>query len=147
MNYLTLKLILNSCFCSKRGKERMFRLGQYLRKRYKNFLGISPLEVATRSSGSDRCLESASLILAGMYPPKSRWKWDYNLGNVWQPFPIQTVPHDNDGVSCTFQLCSLKNVHYYFLFNFIRCSIQIQIVRKASKNWKEYTIHLLYRII
>lgn len=27
-----------------------------------------------------------------------RWKWNTNLGQNWQPFPIQTVPHDTDGV-------------------------------------------------
>ncbi|KAI2800106.1 hypothetical protein BLOT_014013 [Blomia tropicalis] len=81
-----------------KGKNRMYNLGLYLAKRYKTFLGSNPRETYIRSSGSDRCLESVSLILAGLYPPSSRWKWNNNIGNVWQPFPIQTVPHDYDGM-------------------------------------------------
>ncbi|KAH7646619.1 lysosomal acid phosphatase-like protein [Dermatophagoides farinae] len=70
------------------GKKRMYNLGLYLSKRY-TFI---------RSSASDRCLESVSLVLAGLYPPNDRWKWNDNLGQKWQPFPIQTVPHDIDGM-------------------------------------------------
>lgn len=81
-----------------KGKQRMYNLGVYLAKRYRGFLGSSPLETYIRSSGSDRCLQSVSLVMAGLYPPESRWKWNKDLGNVWQPFPIQTVPHDYDGM-------------------------------------------------
>ncbi|OTF69161.1 lysosomal acid phosphatase-like protein [Euroglyphus maynei] len=80
------------------GKNRMYNLGLYLSKRYGQFLGKTPHEVYIRSSASDRCLESVSLILASLYPPVGRWKWNDNFGQKWQPFPIQTVPHDNDGM-------------------------------------------------
>lgn len=80
------------------GKQRMFAVGRYLSSRYYPFLGTSPREVYVRSSGSDRCLESVSQVLAGLYPPTGRWKWNNDLGSAWQPFPIQTVPHDYDSV-------------------------------------------------
>ncbi|XP_075679224.1 prostatic acid phosphatase-like [Dermatophagoides pteronyssinus] len=80
------------------GKNRMYNLGLYLSKRYSNFLGQTPHEVSIRSSASDRCLESVELILAALYPPVGRWKWNDNFGQKWQPFPIQTVPHENDGM-------------------------------------------------
>jgi len=52
----------------------MFELGKYIRKRYKKFLGTSPREVYIRSSEIDRCLESVSLVVAGLYPPKGRFE-------------------------------------------------------------------------
>lgn len=77
----------------------MYKLGQYLSKRYAGFLGKSPnSEVYIRSSGSNRCLQSVQLVMAGMYLPDGRWKWNDDLGSKWQPFPIQTVPHDYDGM-------------------------------------------------
>lgn len=83
-----------------KGKNRMYKLGKYLARRYTGFLGQSGpnSEVYIRSSGSDRCLQSVALIMAGLYPPQARWKWDEDLGSRWQPFPIQTVPHDYDGM-------------------------------------------------
>lgn len=79
----------------------MFKVGLYLAKRYKNFLTSNPKEVHVRSSAKERCLQSTSMILAGIYPPKGRWQWDNetNLGHLWQPFPIETVEFDKDNVS------------------------------------------------
>ncbi|CAG2164341.1 unnamed protein product [Oppiella nova] len=81
-----------------KGKQRMYSLGRYIRRRYDNFLGDSPREVYIRSSGKDRCLESAALVMAGLYPPKGRWAWDSTLGQHWQPFPIQTVDFPKDSM-------------------------------------------------
>lgn len=61
------------CNLLQQGKERMYGVGQYLAGRYKGFLGQSPREVYIRSAGSDRCLESAQLLLAGLYPPVDRF--------------------------------------------------------------------------
>ncbi|KAH7640995.1 hypothetical protein HUG17_8464 [Dermatophagoides farinae] len=86
-----------------KGKQRLYRLGEYLSKRYYNKCGDrfpieqkSPRKVYVRSSGSERCLQSVSLLLAGMFPPEGEWKWNQNLGSLWQPFAIQTVPFDHD---------------------------------------------------
>lgn len=91
---------------TKRGKLRMFKLGQFIRQQYDHYLGqkFSAREVYARSSASDRCLESASLLLAGAYPPNSSTtQWnngsDADLGRVWQPIPIQTfIPKRDDTV-------------------------------------------------
>ncbi|CAG2109807.1 unnamed protein product, partial [Medioppia subpectinata] len=62
----------------------------------------SPREVYVRSSITDRCIESTSSLLAGVYPPKTQdWIWDIGgdakLGHDWQPIPIQTfMPHVDD---------------------------------------------------
>jgi lysosomal acid phosphatase len=83
---------------TNRGKDRMFKLGKYIRARYENFLGTSPREVHIRSSAADRCLESAALVSAAIYPPEGRWQWNTELGKSWQPFPIQTEPLPFDGM-------------------------------------------------
>ena len=62
-----------SLFCEKRGKERMFNLGAFVRHQYKDFLGSSPREVHIRSSAADRCLESVALVLASLYKPDDRY--------------------------------------------------------------------------
>lgn len=83
----------------------MYSVGRYMRRRYENFLGKSPKEVLIRSSGSDRCLQSTTLVLAGLYPPQGRWKWNEDLGTLWQPFPIQTVPHPHDPMLNPDSIC------------------------------------------
>ena len=82
----------------------MNAIGKYLRKRYKNFLTENPREVWVRSSEKERCLESVTLILSGLYPPNGRWKWNNDVGQVWQPFPIHTMNISHDGVSHRSQL-------------------------------------------
>ncbi|OTF69906.1 hypothetical protein BLA29_007629 [Euroglyphus maynei] len=87
----------------EKGKQRLYRLGEYLSQRYYNDNGDrfsikqkSPRKVYARSSGSERCLQSITLLLAGMFPPEGEWKWNDNLGSLWQPFAIQTVPFEHD---------------------------------------------------
>ena len=87
-----------------KGKYRMFKRGQFIRQEYDKYLGdgYSPREVYVRSSITDRCIESVSCLLSGAYPPKQKtWQWnegsDASLGQVWQPFPIQTfMPKEED---------------------------------------------------
>ena len=86
-----------------RGKYRMFKIGQFIRQEYNDYFGdqYSPREVYARSSLSERCVESLSVLLAGAYPPKQKvWQWnsgsDAQLGQLWQPFPIQTFMPDTD---------------------------------------------------
>ncbi|XP_054157442.1 prostatic acid phosphatase-like [Oppia nitens] len=81
------------------GKYRMYKLGQFIRQEYGKYLGseYSPREVYTRSSAESRCLESASMVMAGAYPPMNKtWQWnqgrDAQLGQEWQPMSIYTYP-------------------------------------------------------
>ena len=90
----------------------MYLLGQYVRKRYKNYLTDNPREVYIRSSGKDRCLESTSLLLAGLYPPKDKWQWNKGLGRIWQPFPINTVQYSEDGMLNPHSKCSKAEKDY-----------------------------------
>ncbi|CAH0394007.1 unnamed protein product [Bemisia tabaci] len=83
----------------QRGKIGLYRLGTFLRQCYDGFLSAkySPAEIFILSSSTDRCLMSASLVLAGLYPPVGLQSWNPHL--KWQPIPIHTVPLPNDDVS------------------------------------------------
>ncbi|XP_074601229.1 prostatic acid phosphatase-like isoform X2 [Brevipalpus obovatus] len=78
------------------GKRRMFDLGKSFRKRYKNFLTESPREVYARSSNQDRCLESAQLVLHGMYKAEGRWM--YHDDTDFLPIPVHTVSSEEDSM-------------------------------------------------
>lgn len=71
-----------------RGKQRMLDLGQFIRDRYHDFLPENPIAVYARSSPADRCLNSASLVLAGAFPPSGRLKIHPDLN--WLPIPVHT---------------------------------------------------------
>lgn len=66
----------------------MYNVGKWLRKRYNGFLPefYSENDIAIWSTDSDRTLMSASLCLAGLYPPKEHQIWDESL--PWQPIPV-----------------------------------------------------------
>ncbi|RWS22972.1 putative acid phosphatase 1-like protein, partial [Leptotrombidium deliense] len=81
---------------NKKGKQRMFKLGTYLRKRYAMFLSDNPDELSVQSSSLDRCQESAALVVAGLYPPKGRQIWNTEL--MWQPISIRYQALEDDGV-------------------------------------------------
>lgn len=91
------------------GKYRMFRLGQALRERYNDFLSDSPREVSVRSSASERCLESAEALAAGLYPPEGDWIWSNlsarDIGKHWLPIAVQTVPKSEDLMLVTSSKC------------------------------------------
>ncbi|KAG1653230.1 Testicular acid phosphatase [Nymphon striatum] len=81
------------------GKMEAYRLGQFLRKRYvinDNFLNktFKHSYIHVRSSDEDRTLESAELVLAGLYPPYEENIWNKNL--LWEPIAVHTVPKVND---------------------------------------------------
>lgn len=77
----------------------MYSLGQKLRTHYKDFLPVLywPEEVNVTSSYADRCLMSAELLTAGLFPPKGPQVWKENL--LWQPIPIHYLPRSQDTVS------------------------------------------------
>lgn len=76
------------------GRDRMYRLGQFIRRRYDHFLSDNIREVYSRSSDVDRCIESSQAVLAGMYPPTDRFRWNPDL--LWTPAPVHSVPPPDD---------------------------------------------------
>jgi hypothetical protein len=97
-----------------RGKQRMYKFGQQLRERYKEYLGNTPKNIQIRSSSANRCIESAAAVVAGMYPPENRWVWSKNdpIANYWQPVAIQTVLKSTDGMLVTNSDCPAADAAY-----------------------------------
>ncbi len=125
VNQLTRKGKANGLFCllcsfslSFTGRNRMFEIGQFLNEAYSDFLArrTVPIEqfMTVRSSGSRRCLESASLLATGLLgPPRQeqlgRWEnmSEYErLSTYWQPIPVKSIyPKGTDPLLDTIAPC------------------------------------------
>lgn len=72
--------------------QQEYSLGQWLRRRYNNYLSstFNVNDIYVQSSDVDRTLMSAQSTLAGFYPPFSNKIWNRNL--LWQPIPVHTKP-------------------------------------------------------
>lgn len=65
-----------------------YHLGQFLRKRYNDFLGPYHMDniMEIRSTGFGRTRKSALLVLAGLWPPVGEQIWNEEL--LWNPIPV-----------------------------------------------------------
>ncbi|KAJ9586333.1 hypothetical protein L9F63_020041, partial [Diploptera punctata] len=81
---------------TKEGKMQMYNLGQFLRTRYNGYINdlYSSDEMIMQSSANDRCLMSAQVVLAGLYPPVGYQVWNDELH--WQPIPVHSTPRNLD---------------------------------------------------
>ncbi|XP_060104875.1 prostatic acid phosphatase-like isoform X2 [Heteronotia binoei] len=74
------------------GMQQQHELGQYIKKRYSNFL--SPTykreEIYVQSTDVDRTIMSAQVNLAGLFPPSTSEMWNPQI--LWQPIPIYVIP-------------------------------------------------------
>lgn len=92
---------------TNQGQQRSFELGKFLRRRYKNLLGdgaYSPDKVFVMSSAIDRTMNTASLVLAALFPPKNNQLWNRDL--LWIPIPIHTVPKSLDFLIVAEMACA-----------------------------------------
>lgn len=92
----------------------MYLLGKYLKLRYYQLLldGGDPRKVYVRSADSDRCLESAQALMAGLLPPKDKWIWSSQgeLNNNWQPKAIHSaLAADDDLLSAESECLKLED--------------------------------------
>ena len=69
------------------GKKRMYRLGKFIRNRYRDLLPEDPRQVSIKSSSSVRCIMSSQCLAAGAFPPTGGNVIDPDL--KWQPIEIQ----------------------------------------------------------
>lgn len=85
----------------QQGKERHYEFGQWIRNRYTNFLPeeYSPNDIYIRSTNVDRAIMSGAANLAGLYRPNKKQQWNDNVGKLWQPIPIHSVPRNMDTVN------------------------------------------------
>nr|XP_006133214.1 prostatic acid phosphatase [Pelodiscus sinensis] len=74
------------------GMQQQYELGQYMRKRYSNFLNDSynRHEIFIQSTDIDRTIMSAQVLLAGLFPPAGHQIWNPQI--LWQPIPVRTLP-------------------------------------------------------
>ncbi|KAJ8982217.1 hypothetical protein NQ317_013519 [Molorchus minor] len=91
------------------GKEEQFQLGRWLRERYDHFLPrkYHKNDITVSSSNFDRCLMSAAVNLAGLYPPEDDQIWNKEL--LWQPIPIHTAPIQQDPLLAQQKACPKFN--------------------------------------
>ncbi|KAI5707269.1 hypothetical protein M8J75_016194 [Diaphorina citri] len=81
-----------------KGKMRSYWLGLFMRKRYNGFLKDEYYhnDVRLTSADLDRCIDSAHVMTAGLYPPKGINIWNDNVGRYYQPIPVRTLDAEND---------------------------------------------------
>ncbi|KAJ8921163.1 hypothetical protein NQ315_013635 [Exocentrus adspersus] len=91
------------------GKMELYKVGQYLRERYRDFLGTrySPDAFYTESTDVDRTKASMQLVNAGLWPPETAQKW----GPLnWQPVPIHSEPLDEDMLLLVRKPCAQYHI-------------------------------------
>ncbi|GLV41159.1 uncharacterized protein CBL_04683 [Carabus blaptoides fortunei] len=100
---------------TNRGKQQEYDLGAFLRKRYDNFLGdVYTNDIMdVRSTGFLRTRMSAQLVLAGLWPPSEKQKWNGDL--PWLPIPVDYKPYEEDDLLnpgvCKKRIAVLKKQH------------------------------------
>ncbi|XP_076394727.1 venom acid phosphatase Acph-1 isoform X2 [Megachile rotundata] len=74
------------------GKRLAYKLGQYFRDRYDDFLGpfYSKKIIQFYSSEVDRVIMTGELVAAGLYPAVGLQRWNIDLN--WQPVPVWPIP-------------------------------------------------------
>lgn len=81
-------------------------MGEYFRRRYGAFLGkFAPDKISVLSSDLDRTINSANLVLAGLFPPDDNQIWNSDL--LWNPIPVHTVPVNIDHLITGEKACKL----------------------------------------
>ncbi|CAH0381833.1 unnamed protein product, partial [Bemisia tabaci] len=91
----------------QKGKETMYELGRFLRHRYDGFVSSTykAREISMVSAEIDRCIMSAQLVLAGLYPPVGIQVWNPDI--PWQPIPVHTIPTSCDDILRVYKKCIL----------------------------------------
>ncbi|KAL1493071.1 hypothetical protein ABEB36_011205 [Hypothenemus hampei] len=116
----------------------MYILGQELRNHYNDFIPkyYWPVDVNFSSSSVARCLTSAELVGAGLFPPQDVQIWNPDL--LWQPIPIHYLPRNVDNLLTMKSNCT----EYDNQFRQVHNSSKVLQYNQAYENLYEYlTIH------
>ncbi|EFA02696.1 Venom acid phosphatase Acph-1-like Protein [Tribolium castaneum] len=83
---------------TNKGKQKAYKVGKALRKRYGAFLGeiYSPDILEAQSSDTNRTKTSLQLVLTGLFPPVGDQIWESGLN--WQPIPFNVLPRRQDSI-------------------------------------------------
>lgn len=121
------------------GKLRLFEVGKCLRVRYTQLFNGSVYTnklIYIQSDDEDRCLNSAAMILAGMFPPKGHDVWNEHI--KWNPFPIHTTKQSLDHVVGQQQNCAKYN---WLLQQYIQSDEHQKLIRKYQSLMKYLRKH------
>ncbi|XP_069805184.1 testicular acid phosphatase homolog isoform X1 [Dendropsophus ebraccatus] len=118
------------------GIRQHYDLGQYLRKRYENFLSPSyrKEEIYVRSTDYDRTLMSAQANLAGLYPPNGTQQWHPDI--LWQPIPVHTVPVSQD------RLLKFPSKDCPRFYELMKETIQLPEYQNRMDEWKDFIVRI-----
>lgn len=106
-----------------------------MRQRYAKLLGdgsYSPDKVFAISSALDRTINSVSLVLAALFPPKNEQIWNENL--LWQPIPVFIIPYSTDFMIIAEHACA----RYQKLLQEYEKSPEIQSLIIENRDLFEY---------
>lgn len=111
-----------------------YKLGQWLRNRYKDFLSedYSEKDIYVRATDVDRTLMSAESNLAGLYPPKAKQIWNQNI--PWQPIPIHTTAEKNDNLLAMSKRCD----RYDYLLKELLQTPEFRNIQKTNHDLYAY---------
>ncbi|KPI93945.1 PREDICTED: venom acid phosphatase Acph-1-like [Papilio xuthus] len=81
---------------TNKGKQRGFKVGEYLRERYDEFISqlYLPDEIKIRTTDYDRTKMTALTAMSALYPPLPPQRWNPALN--WQPVPYDTLEYQHD---------------------------------------------------
>ncbi|XP_043492402.1 venom acid phosphatase Acph-1-like [Polistes fuscatus] len=117
------------------GKVRVFKLGEFLRKRYDDYLGTTyiPKTIEAQSSDYDRTKASLQLVLAGLFPTKGIQTWNPKL--MWQPIPAKYIPRIDDNLFLSYE-CPR------YLYEYSKV-LESSEYKKESERYKDLGIELV----
>lgn len=95
------------------GMLRMYNIGQWIRTEYGSIIGNtydSTLSL-TQSSYADRCIMSAQVLLAGLYPPTN--EEIFVSGLTWRPVPVHSTPRNLDKVYIRYWNITKPYIYIY----------------------------------
>lgn len=103
-----------------------------MHRRYNQFLGTySPDKISVLSSDYDRTINSASLVLAALFPPIGDQIWCQDL--LWQPIAVHSIPKKMDYMIHAEACDRYKKAHYELLE-----SPEIKALKEQYKELFEY---------
>lgn len=99
------------------GKQRSYELGLLLRNKYNSFLGdvYYPPYVYARCTEVIRTKMTLQLVLAALYPPIDKQKWNEKLS--WQPIDLIYTPIINDDLLFPIVCSTYREIYRDYLKN------------------------------
>lgn len=91
------------------GKLQMYQNGLFIRDRYNEFLNsyLTDKVLYARATDSDRAINSAQLVAAGIWPPNEEQKW----GPInWQPVPVRSDALNEDNLLLVRKPCAQYHI-------------------------------------